>query len=617
MTQARVHEPHQVSGMSVQLLEGSADSPTAVTPAEVVPDLLRRAARIAPELVAIRVVGHADVTYGSWARRANAVARGLIATGVRPGDRVALVFDPADWVDFAVSYIAAQKCGAISVPLSKRFSEAELEAICELVEPAIVVTSPGMGVRTNFPHHAVEKLMHDDSSDVDVHREAIDPAQIQLTSGTTGRPKAVLASHANLLFQFNYLLRYQPAVIGQRTLHAHPLSTQAGQSSLIRHLACVGTSHILPSFTPSLFASAVIVGEVEAVALGPSMANALLHAKSLEDVRFESVREVSLTSAPTPAPLVGRLKRLFPCARFLNFYSSTEAAPAYTFADITDAPLPTVGKPAAQTDIRIVGPDGRDTPLGCDGEVHLRNGSVPHRTYFRDDVANAETFVGGWVRTADIGHIDADGNLHLTDRRADLIVSGGDNVSSLEVEGCLMEHPAVSEAAVFAAPDDLLGEAVAAAVVLKAWCDPSTLQWHVRERLASHKVPTRFLVLDELPRNASGKVLKEQLRSMARSGSFDWASFATQSDQQQQNGQGIDELVKTTWRALGLDVSDPAADFFALGGDSRLAIQLSDALSHELGIEIDPILVYERPTLDTLATALRELASAARATANS
>jgi acyl carrier protein len=220
--------------------------------------------------------------------------------------------------------------------------------------------------------------------------------------------------------------------------------------------------------------------------------------------------------------------------------------------------------------------------------------------YLHAAEATAMTLTGdGWCRTGDVGHVDADGYLHLTDRSKDVIITGGANVSSVEVENALYEHPAVVEAAVFGVPHPVLGEDVAAAVVVRAPVIARELQDAVRARLAEHKVPHRLVLSDRLPRNASGKVVKAELRQ--RFGAADTADAAGAGGAEAARTR-TEAVVASVWEAvLGLDRVGVHDDFFTLGGHSLAAAQIAARLQQALGVSLPVAAVFESPTVAELA----------------
>jgi acyl carrier protein len=259
------------------------------------------------------------------------------------------------------------------------------------------------------------------------------------------------------------------------------------------------------------------------------------------------------------------------------------------------------------TEVVVVDGQGVPVPTGETGEVWLRRPGSPTRSYFRDPDATAATFTGGWVRTGDLGHLDADGFLFLTDRAKDVIVSGGANVSSVEVENVLYGHPAVVEAAVFGVPHAVLGEDVAAAVVVRSPTTARELQDVVRSELAEHKVPHRVVFVDRLPRTASGKVRKAELRER-----FGATVAATGED-----GAGAEPrdpteaMVLSIWESvLAVPHVGVHDDFFALGGHSLAAAQIAARVRDAFGVDVPVAAVFESPTVAELADVVRRSVTA-------
>jgi acyl-CoA synthetase (AMP-forming)/AMP-acid ligase II len=244
----------------------------------------------------------------------------------------------------------------------------------------------------------------------------------------------------------------------------------------------------------------------------PSMALSILESGAAGQHDLSAVRVVSLGCAPFPTPLIPRLSAAFPGARLVNLYELTEARHAGTALLYGGAHGDSVGTPRGATLIKVTTEAGEEIPPGVVGEVRLRWPGLPPQHYYRDAEATASVFVDGWTRTGDAGYLDESGYLHLVDRLKDVIIKGGITIGSLEVENALCEHQAVADCAVFGFPDRTHGENLAAALVLRQPVVFRDLRAFLFPRLAPHKIPTRFITLDELPRNTSGKVLKSQLR---------------------------------------------------------------------------------------------------------
>jgi acyl-CoA synthetase (AMP-forming)/AMP-acid ligase II/acyl carrier protein len=331
------------------------------------------------------------------------------------------------------------------------------------------------------------------------------------------------------------------------------------------------------------------------------MAQVLVTSGAVGRADLSSVRRVILSSAHAPPALFARLAAAFPAATLWNAYALTEAGSARTLTRWDPDRPSSVGLPVGETELRIAAEDGSPLSVGEVGEVWLRRRDTPSRSYFRDPEATAAVFVDGWARSGDLGHLDAEGRLHLDDRKKDIVISGGRNISSVEVEDAISEHQSVAEAAVFGMPHPVLGEAIAAAVVLtpSASASERELQDAVRARLAEHKVPRRVVFVDHLPRNASGKVVKGDLRRRFAE-PVGPAHVAPEI--------GLEALVADIWaEVLALEQVGADDDFFALGGHSLAAAQIAARLTDALGRAVGVAAVFEAPTVAELARTLAGL----------
>jgi acyl-CoA synthetase (AMP-forming)/AMP-acid ligase II/acyl carrier protein len=563
-----------------------------------VPSLLRRRAAAEPDSVALVVDGGDSVTFAQWERRSAAVAARLVELGVGPGDRVALLFDNRHWTQYAAAYLGALDAGAVAVPLGAHLRSHELAHVLGHCQAVAVVCPPELA-----PAGWSGPLLHPADvehagSDAPPHAVVSpgDLAEILYTSGTTGTPKGVACSHESLVFGVD-----EGATLSARVVHAFPLGTNAGQEAVRLPLRQPGTvTVVLPTFDPERLAALVAADGSPGLHLFlvPAMAQMIVDWPGWRPELTAGVEQVVLTSAPTPPALLPRVAAAFPKSRISNVYSLTESGPARTVMVYDPGRPGSVGRPNRRSEVRVVDDAGRDVATGQTGEIWLRTRGAPRREYYRDPDATAGLFAGDWLRTGDLGRLDDEGYLYLVDRKKDLIISGGFNVSSLEVETVLGEHPAVSEAAVFATPHEVLGQDVAAAVVLRpgASVTDRELQAFVRRRLAEHKTPRRVFFVDGLPRNASGKVLKAELR-----GRFA-AARPTPEPAPAVAGGPVVETIVDVWREV-LGVADMGAsdDFFEAGGHSLAAASAAARLGDAFGITLDATAVFEAPTACELA----------------
>jgi acyl-CoA synthetase (AMP-forming)/AMP-acid ligase II len=342
----------------------------------------------------------------------------------------------------------------------------------------------------------------------DVHR-------LMYTSGTTGRPKGVMLTHANLAWKnLAHIVEFgfTHADLG---LACGPLYHVGALDLTTTSLIAAGATTIIHR----VFEAADVVDEIErsrvtTVWLAPAMVNAIMALPDIEQRDLSSVRLVINGGEKMPIPLIERIQRTFPAAWFADAYGLTETVSGDTFLDRDSlvSKLGSVGRPCLYLELDIWDEQGASLPAGERGEVVLRGPKV-FKGYWRDPDATAAAFAGGWFHTGDIGVRDDDGYLFIVDRLKDMIVSGGENIAGSEIERVLYEHGSVVEAAVVGRPDDRWGEVpVAYVVVSSAGTTPDDLVEHCRGQLARFKVPRDVVLIDALPRNPSGKVLKRELR---------------------------------------------------------------------------------------------------------
>lgn len=486
--------------------------------------LLSERARREPERTAVRVLGGGSLEFAGWLSGSRAVAAGLAERGARPGDRIVLRFDSREWDVYALCFLGVLAAGCVAVPVSERAAPAELAYMFEHCEPVGVLCGSRLEVPVGrWWVEAATTAADGDAAGSLATWAPEHPAQILYTSGTTGRPKAVLADHANLVHGCVLDPRLRPLRHSEHFLHAFPIGTNAGQTMLVNALNAHACALVAPAFTPRSFARAIEAHAVGSVFLVPAMAAELIGSDAAGRADLTSVRLVGSTAAPLPPALAAGLAKAFPAATIVNTYTSTEAAPAFTSMVVDPARPAALGRPVDGA-VRILDGQGTAVPTGVTGEVWLRSPVSP-RSYYRAEPADGgeradgAVFRGRWIRMGDLGYFDQDGFLFLVDRDGDVIKTGAFKVSTLQVENALHEHPGVCDAAVFGLGHPVLGTVPAAAVVLGA---PETTAEQLRAflapRVASHAVPHRFLFVGQLPRNPAGKVLKRLLREQAERG---------------------------------------------------------------------------------------------------
>lgn len=568
---------------------------TTVPPAATtVPELLDARAAEHPDHVALQVVGGGELTCRRWREEALRAAVGLAAAGVGPRDRVVLRFSNARWERYAVGFLAVQYAGGVPVPVREDLSEADAAALAALAEAGTVLREGGLPTVPGLVDLRLDALLaaHPEPPAGPPHRVApADPAQVIGTSGTTGAPKGVLAAHGNLTAGLAAHPRRRAYAHSRHALHAFPIGTNAGQVMLLGALTAAPTTLSLPRFDADEFGLAVEKFGIGTAFLVPSMAIELVNAGTAGRYDLSSLRLVNSSAAALPVPVAAALAAALPGATLVNTYTSAEASPAQ-ISTVVDTRRPgSLGRPADPGDLRILDADGMPLPAGQVGEVWLRQPGPP-RGYLGDAGRGDRVFRDGWVRMGDVGRLDPDGYLYLVDRESDVIKSGALKVSTLRIEEVLHEYPAVADAAALGLPHPVMG-AVPVAVVVAApgGLDLDGLRLFLSARLSRPELPVRILLAADLPRNPSGKVVKHRLRPL-----FDVPAEPT--------GPTVAPATPTElrlaglWRRLlGRPVTDVAAEFFALGGDSFRAVQLATGISDEFGVRARTALVFERPSL--------------------
>lgn len=485
--------------------------PVALT----VPRLLAARAAAEPAHIAVHQ-GGATLDLGTWQARTQAVAAGLRAAGVRTGDRVGLLYGARDWISYVCSYTAVLAAGAVAVPMSTRAAPDEVAYMLEhsgataLLHGQDAERFAAAGVRLRWGPGDVEGLSG--AEPVDGPRPG-DPAQILYTSGTTGRPKGVIAAHANLTHGARLNPPLRALAHSRQFLHAFPIGTNAGQTMLFNALTAHAGMLVTARFGAEHFARLIEQQAVGSVFVVPAMAIELLASGALDRHDTSSVVLFGSTAAALPPTVAAGLAAALPAATIVNYYTSTEAAPTQTSMIFSPERPAALGLAVAGGGLRVCDETGQACPAGVTGEVWMRSAGAP-RSYLDDATATSQVFRAGWTRMGDIGYLDSDGYLFLVDRESDVIKSGADKVSTIAVEAALHEHPEIVEASVFGLPDPVLGLAPAAALVTTRELRLAEVRRFLATRLAAHEQPSRIVRVEQLPRNAGGKVVKSRLRAL-------------------------------------------------------------------------------------------------------
>jgi fatty-acyl-CoA synthase len=497
---------------------------------------LERNARNWPDKAACTFRGEVT-TNARLEERISALAAALADHGVGRRDVVALLLGNCS--QFLEATLAVNALGAIWLPLNYRLALDEWRYIVGHAEAKLLLTEPdyhdaGAQLLDDLP--ALQKcwtiaadpppgwsafepelVAHLDAPLAAFAEMGADDVQrLMYTSGTTARPKGVPLTYGNLHWKnVAHILEFG-LTRADRTLIAGPMyHVGAMDLPATGVIYAGGDVVILPQFDPGDVLATIERERITNVWLPPSMVNMVLAHPGNDRYDLSSLRLVISGGEKMPEPLVQRIVDLFSSAWFADAYGLTETVSGDTFLDRDHvlAKLGSVGRPVAHLDLRIVDDDGRPLPAGERGEIALRGPKV-FSGYWRDPDATAAAIRKGWFHTGDVGRVDDDGYLYIDDRKKDLIISGGENIASPEVERVLYEHPGVLEAAVIGMPHERWGEVPMAVVVCKGGVDVTSeeLTGFCAGRLAKFKVPKRIDFVDELPRTPSGKVLKRTLR---------------------------------------------------------------------------------------------------------
>jgi len=352
-----------------------------------------------------------------------------------------------------------------------------------------------------------------------------DDAVIAYTSGTTGRPKGVVSTHCNLVVGQGYMHALEFGLSSEDViLVTTEIALRTGMGRISNSFCLGARLVIMPHFDVAEAIDLIEQEGITVVGLVPTIARKLLPEIRRRPEACRTLRVMNATGEAFPVDVMQELSRLLPQLGIYSFYAQTEAGiVACLRPGEQDTRAKSVGRPLPGVEIRIVDGNMNDVAAGESGEVLVRSGKPGQfsvmRGYYNQPQATADAFHDGWLRTGDMGRFDADGYLYLVDRLKDMIISGGLNIYSREVEVALMQHPAVAEAAVVGVPDADFGESVLAYVQLKPGQSAAAeeLIEHCRPHIASYKKPKFVRFIDELPRNSSGKVMKRELRTLAAS----------------------------------------------------------------------------------------------------
>jgi long-chain acyl-CoA synthetase len=500
--------------------------------------LLESSARRTPGKVAL-ILDDIKLRYAEVNGAANKIANGLVNLGVKPGDKVALMLPNTP--HFVLCYYAILKVGATVVPMNVLFKRHEVEyhlgdsdsvalivwegflgeaaegfAQAKSCRNLIVAQAPGSTAALPDGALPLNALMVDTPPTFDtVQTMPDDTAVILYTSGTTGRPKGAELSHFNMFFNAyigaEKVLRTGPEEVGLAVL---PLFHSFGQTCVMNALLYAGgTISLLPRFEPQKALEVMARDKISYFAGVPTMYFYLLNFPGVSDYDLSALKRCVSGGSAMPVEVMHAFNKKHNVT-ILEGYGLSETSPVASFNQLDYEPKPgSIGTPIWGVEMRCVDGEGREVPNGDLGEITIRGHNVMKGYYKRAD-ATAESIRGGWFYTGDVAYKDDEGFFFIKDRVKDMIIRGGFNVYPREIEEVLYAHPAVAEAAVIGVPDTALGEEIKAVVAMKPGQSAGEQEIidYCKDRLAAYKYPRSVEIRDTLPKTATGKILKRELK---------------------------------------------------------------------------------------------------------
>jgi len=486
----------------------------------------------------VLICGKKSLAWNEFEHRCSRLAAVLVAAGLQADDRVAMLsHNCAEYFEFS---FAVPWAGGIIVPLNNRLGSDELNYILTDSGARILIAdshfkgiidgflekSPSLDRVIYFdPENAnsdYETLIKQHSPLEDQQRGYEDIAGILYTSGTTGRPKGAVLSHRNLIansmgsslnFGFNEDTVY---------LHASPLFHSSGASRVYSMIAAGTTNIILPTFDVPTLLAAIEQHRVTSLLLVPTMINRMIHHQDLHKYDLSSLINIGYGASPMPQAVLKKALKELPDVAFCQAYGMTELSPAATFLEaryhVLEGPdagrLASCGQAVFNADVRIVDEQGHPLPDGEVGEIVVK-GPMVMQGYWQNSQATSEAIRDGWMHTGDAAYRDDAGFFFMVDRIKDLVISGGENISSVEVENCIYQLEAVSECAVFGIPHTDWIESVHAEVVIKPdyHITETEIINHCKSLMTSFKCPRSVVIREQaLPVSGAGKIMKNELR---------------------------------------------------------------------------------------------------------
>lgn len=508
-------------------------------------DIVKLNGRKTPAAVAV-VSGDRVVTFGELRERMFKVANAMLGLAA-PGDRIGVLAE--NLPEYVEMYYGVPEAGMALTFLNYRLHPKEWAWILNNAEARVLVVQekfveliePYLDTVESIEHVVVigesssdRHVRYDDlvgSASADEHGLTIDEdstAWLLYTSGTTGFPKGAMLTHRNLIVAvLNSVIEYEPQP-DERTLIAFPLCHVSGYSVPVTHFRG-GRIVLTPMFEAELWMQMVDEHGITGTSMAPTMLNFILQHPKIREYDLSSLRGIGYGAAAMPVEILRNAIDRFGPIVYSGFGMTELGGNVLTFPKAAHARaihgdehlLASCGTPMCLADVKVVDGQMNECPPGVVGEIVIRGEQVL-KGYFRNEEGTEKAFAGGWFHTGDMARRDDEGFFYIVDRMKDMIITGGENVYSREVEEVLYQHPAVSEAAVVGVPDQMWGEKVTAVVVLRPGMTATEAEIIAvsRDNLAGYKKPKSVVFLEELPKTVSGKIIKRELRDRLTEGTL-------------------------------------------------------------------------------------------------
>ncbi|MER5936027.1 acyl-CoA synthetase [Streptomyces sp. NPDC001928] len=482
--------------------------------------VLRRSARRTPARTAVEY-GDRSWTYEELDEAVSRAASVLLDQGLTRGDRVGAYGHNSD--AYLIAFLACARAGLVHVPVNQNLTGDDLAYIVGQSGSSLVLADPGLAGRLSEDVRTLPLRDADDSllallatatAYDGPEPRAEDLVQLLYTSGTTALPKGAMMTHRALVHEYLSAITALDLSAGDRPAHSLPLYHSAQMHVfLLPYLAVGATNIVLDAPDGDRLFDLIEAGRVDSLFAPPTVWIGLANRPDFAERDLGGLRKAYYGASIMPVPVLERLRERLPELGFYNCFGQSEIGPLATVLapDEHKGRMDSCGRPVLFVDARVVDEDGEGVPDGTPGEIVYRSPQLCEGYWDKPD-ETAEAFRDGWFRSGDLAVRDAHGYFTIVDRVKDVINSGGVLVASRQVEDALYTHEGVAEVAVIGLPDERWIEAVTAVVVSRGEVSEAELIDHARDKLAHFKAPKRVVFVDELPRNASGKILKRELR---------------------------------------------------------------------------------------------------------